>query len=188
MTYFLGRYYDLPTQLLLSACLKPGDRFIDIGANVGMITLHAAVLVGPSGRIDCVEPNPGCCAAIRSHAEMNGITTIRIHLVALVDEEGEASLNVFHGHEGVGTLAPVPDSDWEAVTDTIRVRTVRGDDVLGFDPMPPKLIKIDVEGYELPSSKASCGGSRNGGRRSLWSCTPDTSNVPGRVSLTFIVS
>ena len=149
MTYFLGRYYDLPTQLLLSACLKPGDRFIDIGANVGMITLHAAVLVGPSGRIDCVEPNPGCCAAIRSHAEMNGITTIRIHPVALVDEEGEASLNVFHGHEGVGTLAPVPDSDWEAVTDTIRVRTVRGDDVLGFDPMPPKLIKIDVEGYEL---------------------------------------
>ena len=80
---------------------------------------------------------------------MNGITTIRIHPVALVDEEGEASLNVFHGHEGVGTLAPVPDSDWQAVTDTIRVRTVRGDDVLGFDLMPPKLIKIDVEGYEL---------------------------------------
>jgi FkbM family methyltransferase len=149
LTYFLGRYYDLPTQLLLSACLKPGDRFIDIGANVGMIALQAAALVGRSGRIDCVEPNAACCAAIRDHAEMNGITAIRIHPVALADQEGEATLTVFHGHEGAGTLALAPDSEREAVTETITVRTQRGDDVLGFDPMPPKLIKIDVEGYEL---------------------------------------
>jgi FkbM family methyltransferase len=149
MTYFLGRYYELPTQLLLSACLKPGDRFIDIGANVGMVALHAAKLVTHSGHIDCVEPNPACCEAIRHHADMNGITTIRIHPVALADETGEASLNIFHGHEGVGTLAPVPDSDRKAVTDTISVRTVKGDDLLRVDSLPPKMIKIDVEGYEL---------------------------------------
>jgi len=45
LTYFLGRYYDLKLQLLMRAILKRGDRVVDIGSNIGMITLHAAALV-----------------------------------------------------------------------------------------------------------------------------------------------
>jgi hypothetical protein len=46
-TYFLGRFYDLPTQLVLLSCLRPDDIFVDIGANEGMISLLASRLVGP---------------------------------------------------------------------------------------------------------------------------------------------
>ena len=82
MTFFLGRYYDLPTQLLMSICLRPGDRFIDIGANIGMISLLAARLVGPSGRVDSVEPNPKCIEIFREHIALNPIGNIHIHPVA----------------------------------------------------------------------------------------------------------
>src|SRR5260370_34094747 len=59
-TYFIGRYYDLPTQLFLLETLQPGDRFVDIGANIGMLSLVAARAVGPAGVVDPYEPNPAC--------------------------------------------------------------------------------------------------------------------------------
>ena len=47
-TWFLARYHELDLQLLMNACLRPGDRVIDVGANIGMLSLHAAWRVGPS--------------------------------------------------------------------------------------------------------------------------------------------
>ena len=38
--------------------LRPGDVFIDVGANIGLWTLVAATSVGPSGRVFSFEPNP----------------------------------------------------------------------------------------------------------------------------------
>ena len=45
-TFFLGRYYEMGVQRVLDAILMPGDRFVDIGANIGMIALHARSLIG----------------------------------------------------------------------------------------------------------------------------------------------
>jgi precorrin-6B methylase 2 len=59
--YFLGRFYDLNLQMLMIQILKPGDRFVDIGANIGMLSILAARLVGPSGRVESFEPNPHKC-------------------------------------------------------------------------------------------------------------------------------
>jgi len=41
-TYFLGRFYDVPNQLLIKALVQPGETVVDIGANEGMISLVAA--------------------------------------------------------------------------------------------------------------------------------------------------
>src|SRR5262245_49548095 len=58
--FFLGRWYDLNTQLLMSALLRPGDTVVDVGANRGMFALAASRLVGETGRVVCFEPNPNC--------------------------------------------------------------------------------------------------------------------------------
>lgn len=145
-TYFLGRYYDLPTQLLLLAYLKPGDRFVDVGANIGMITLLAARLVGPTGRVDAIEPNPLCAARIRRSLVENGVTWAHVHAVGLGDRSGLLELNVVDGHTGAGTFAHL-DPREHNVTARLPVRVVRGDALL--DPSRPiHCIKIDVEGYE----------------------------------------
>lgn len=38
--------------------LRPGDTFIDVGANIGYYTLLAAHLVGPRGHVVAIEPSP----------------------------------------------------------------------------------------------------------------------------------
>ncbi len=41
----------------LLSSLKPGDVFVDVGANVGYYSLCAAAIVGDSGRVFCIEPD-----------------------------------------------------------------------------------------------------------------------------------
>src|SRR4051812_17645981 len=44
--------YELDTARVIKSILKPGDHFVDGGANIGYFTHFAAKCVGPSGRID----------------------------------------------------------------------------------------------------------------------------------------
>src|SRR4051812_38148301 len=44
--YFLGRWYDLAMQLLMSDLIKRGDVVLDVGANRGMFALAASHLLG----------------------------------------------------------------------------------------------------------------------------------------------
>lgn len=142
MTFFLGRYYELGVLETLDLLLRRGDRFVDIGANIGMITLHARSLVGDDGRIDCFEPNPDCVAAIRANLALNAITNVVIHPCGLADHAGPMNLHLTSEHSGTATLADPGD-------DTVREFSVDvqiGDEVL---QEPPRAIKIDVEGFEL---------------------------------------
>jgi len=56
--YYPGRYYDPINQILIRRLLRPGDTYIDVGANVGMHTLLASRTVGPAGRTYSFEPHP----------------------------------------------------------------------------------------------------------------------------------
>ncbi|MDF1809282.1 MAG: FkbM family methyltransferase [Phycisphaerales bacterium] len=149
-TYFLGRYYELHIQLLLNAVLKSGDRMIDIGANVGMITLHAAHLVGPNGRIDSFEPNPTCLAQLEEVISRNHIEHIHVHPIGLSDAQAELELKQNDAHTGIGTFADVNPDD--VVSSTI-AQVKKGDDVFANDKNAPKIIKIDVEGFEYRALK-----------------------------------
>lgn len=143
-TYFLGRYYELEVQQLLSEILKPGDRFVDVGGNIGMITLCAAHLVTEKGRVDCFEPNPECVQSINDSLARNDIKHVKVFPVGLSDSDGVLQLNLTSLHTGTATMAPV-----EGISKSFAVQVLVGDDVVLSDPMRVKLIKIDVEGFEL---------------------------------------
>jgi FkbM family methyltransferase len=152
MTYFLGRYYELPQQLLFQSVLELGDRVVDIGGNIGMVTLVAARAVGRTGVVETFEPNPDCLARLRGTIARNAIDWVKIHPYGVSDEPGALELTVFDNHSGVGTFAPVSAQD-AAATKRMKLELVRADDVLARDPRPIKLIKIDVEGFETKALK-----------------------------------
>lgn len=80
--YFSGRYYDVAHFLLLRQQLQPGDTYLDVGANRGVHSVSAATVVGPSGRVICVE-NPATVTVLRCHLEMNGVTNALVLPVGL---------------------------------------------------------------------------------------------------------
>ncbi len=145
-TYFLGRYYDLPTQIFLRKHLKAGDHFVDIGANIGMISLLASHLVGETGSVRSFEPNPFCCDRIEELIRVNSLKNLSLARVALSDAAGQLELSV-PKHSGMGTLAEIPPDRVEAYANHFVVQVQRGDDALAGD-VPIQIMKIDVEGYE----------------------------------------
>lgn len=146
---WLGQYvyltgsYEPPTARVIHALLRPGDTFIDIGANSGFFTLLASLRVAPGGRVLAFEPVPSMRKRLRANLSLNGTKNVVVHDVALSNKAGEC---VFHegpaGHKGLSSLRPL-----ENEARSFAVRTLPLDDI----PIPAgatRLIKIDVEGAE----------------------------------------
>ncbi|WP_165250147.1 FkbM family methyltransferase [Paludisphaera soli] len=157
-TYFLGRFYDLEMQLLLIGLLRPGDRFVDVGANIGMISLVGARLVGESGVVDAFEPNPACASRIESFVARNRISQVRIHRMGAGEADAELTLTIPRRNAGEASLTRF---DGEAMDpeafERVSVAVRPADAVLDEDPRPPVFIKIDVEGYECFALKGLAG-------------------------------
>ncbi len=150
LSWCLGRYHDLPIQLALQVVLRPGDCFVDIGANIGMLALLGHHLVGVHGRVIACEPNPRLRERIESLVRTNNLQRLQLVASALGELPAMAELSEYAGHTGWGSLAPRGPEGADK-TATWNVPVVRGDDVLAAVPTSqPMVIKIDVEGFEVP--------------------------------------
>jgi FkbM family methyltransferase len=59
--------WEPPLARLLRKRLRPGMTFLDIGAHIGYFTILAATLVGPTGHVFAVEPDPGNAPLLRAN-------------------------------------------------------------------------------------------------------------------------
>ena len=142
-TFFLERFYDLPTQLLLQRELHEGDTFLDVGANEGMMTLVASQVVGRTGKVIACEPNPIPRGILDRNLQRNRISNVELHGVGLGDKAGELQLFVPRVNTGEGSFT-APRNAKAGEYWLCAVRT--GDDLVA--DRRPRLIKIDVEGFE----------------------------------------
>jgi FkbM family methyltransferase len=150
LSWCLGRYHDLPIQVALQQVLRPGDTFVDIGANLGLVAMFACHLVGPSGRVLACEPNPTLGERLLRHKQDNGLDHLHIVAKALGAEVGSAELHEFAGHSGWGSLCEKGPGGIQP-TRQFHVPLVLGDDLLADLPTDrPMVLKIDVEGHEVP--------------------------------------
>lgn len=143
-SYYWGRCGDLAVQATLRRFLKPGDTFIDVGANLGMHSLYASRLVGETGWVISFEPHPDAFRLLRAHLGMNRVRQCELHNVALGQEPGEAVLQQVDGHHlGTSTMRGAGGGR------SIGVNVLRGDDLLADRQFQGDvLMKIDVEGFE----------------------------------------
>ena len=144
--YFVGRFNDIATQLVLQAVVRPGDTFVDVGANTGMLSLLGARLVGPSGLVFAVDPNPHLAERIRSVANLNRIDHLRVIDAALSDAPATARFALCEADHTRGSLAASAAPGEENESIDVRVHT--GDELLTDAPPGGMVFKIDVEGYE----------------------------------------
>ena len=142
-TFFLRRWYDLPSQLLIHSAAGRGGVVVDVGANRGDFTLAAAAIVGPQGKVISFEPNPHMAAILRHDIYVNQFANVQVCQAGLADEKTVLSLQVPVVSSGGGTfgLLEIPNDPIANVAVEI------GDDVIG--DIRPDLIKTDVEGFEV---------------------------------------
>jgi FkbM family methyltransferase len=169
--YWFGIWEPQLTRFV-SRRLRPGDTFVDVGANVGYFTLLASRLVGPSGAVVAVEASPTTYQELRGSLNLNGQPqNVRPLNVAVADREGRVPL--FRGppwHPGLasmfseleGDLAKEPALEFEC-----EVAARRLDDVLTpVEADSARIVKIDVEGAEA-RVVAGMGGLLERGRPDL---------------------
>lgn len=153
--FILNRYSDLGVQLAVQDVLRPGDAAVDIGANIGFLSLLMAKCVGPTGFVRAYEPNPPVHARLANHVQENKLTHVDVRQCALADAPGVLKLKVLRGNLGLATLREIEAGEQQQVLSEHEVQVRVGDSELADlvrasqeGTRPLRLIKIDVEGFE----------------------------------------
>lgn len=126
---------------LLSLFVKPGDVFVDVGANIGTHTVALAKRVGPSGAVFSFEPQRLVQQVLCTNVTLNALTWVRTFHAAVGAAPGGITVPaVDYGQAGnFGGVA----LQRGGAGDVVPVFTLDG---LGLERCT--LIKIDVEGME----------------------------------------
>lgn len=137
--YFTERY-DPDEMGFMEAYLRPGDWFVDVGANIGTYSLLARSLVGPTGRVDGFEPHPVAAGRFEENVERNHLDNVFVYRAALASEEG--MIEFLDAADVSNRVTTERDFDRRKVT----VAAVRLDNALADGRYA--MGKIDVEGFE----------------------------------------
>jgi FkbM family methyltransferase len=139
-------YADWPEHRELTfvrSALMPGDVVIDVGANVGHVSLLLADLVGGQNVV-AFEPASLAFSRLKENWELNDLPTDKLFRAAV----GASPGNVFIDNDEHPTTT-LEVSDVSTGTRTVEVPLVRLDD---YRPLwagcRVGLLKVDVEGYE----------------------------------------
>lgn len=152
---YLNPSFDKGLRAFLYARIKPGMVFIDVGANVGVISGIGAKLVGQSGKIITVEPIASLDSNIKQNIFLNAPLTEHTHFAAALGAKaGKKNIQLFHRDNRVSTL----HFDTNIKTnDDHETREIDVIDVSSVLPKSPNnmFLKIDAEGCEAEILEAA---------------------------------
>lgn len=159
MLTFSARHTDVPSSIIttgtyeadtlevLRRVLSPGDSFIDLGAHIGFVTLHAARLVGPTGRVFAFEPSPDTSDILEHNVGVNGKSAqVEIVRAGVSGAVGTAKLLVDSDAQADSIAS---DLDALGLDSHVEVPVTTVDAFMASRGWPSiRLIKMDVEGQE----------------------------------------
>ena len=142
---FTPQYFDRGERAILVSHIKPGFRFIDIGANVGAYSLFVAALAGNAARILAIEPQPDIFDRLVANMRLNPFGTIKAVQCAVADKPGEFTLFLDTRNRGESSMKAVrsPNGLATKVPASTLIQIVAGEKFERIDA-----VKLDVEGCE----------------------------------------
>lgn len=148
-----GKSYEATFTDLMMRILAPGDAMIEVGAHVGYVSVIAAALVGPTGRVVAVEPNPANFERLSHHKALNRLDQLVLHHAAASAAVGTATFHLNADNDGGHALWDVrrhaDNAKSRAAPQAITVPTVTVDSLAGaIGERRLRLIKVDTEGAE----------------------------------------
>jgi len=120
----------------LRLVLRPGDTYVDCGANIGHLAIVARAIVGAGGKVTAFEANPRIYRYCVGNLALNGFSDVTTANVALGETRGSITISDRRSDD--------------------QNRVGEGDAVVPMHPLDElvpaghvTLLKIDVEGFEL---------------------------------------
>lgn len=146
----VGRYvqadnYEREVAEVFRRTLRPGMAVLDIGANIGYFTMLSAALVGPSGYVLAIEPNPANARLLEASRRQNGFAQVTVAQLAAAPATGLLVLHASHSNGSTSALPAAADAN--AVLGAQTVPCLRPDALVPAGQRID-LIKVDVEGAE----------------------------------------
>lgn len=143
-----GRYYEYNVEHWLDRMLAatPDPVLYDVGANIGYYPVRYAAKVR---HVYAFEPVSTTFAVLERNLRANGLENATALRVGLSDADGEAEINLWSS-SGSNTLYARDVSHESLGTETIALAGLDGL-VAREQMLPPTVMKIDVEGAELPA-------------------------------------
>ena len=139
MSLWLNPRFSELDSFNIEANLNVNDTFVDIGANIGFLSLVAWSKIGNNGNIIAVEGNKRIASFLKKNVELNK-ANIKV-LNVIVGEK--------NSYAGIQNRKA---DDMNQVVKVGKIKMKRLDDICR-DLKTINLLKIDVEGYELPVLK-----------------------------------
>jgi hypothetical protein len=133
---YIGKCFELYGEYsesevaMMRRFVRPGDRVVDVGANIGDLTLPLAQMVGPAGTVHAVESHAGNYNVLCANLALNDVTNVR-------------PMNVYmtlpSARPPAGGQSPFVSEQWPPPPLAL--------DELELDRC--RLVKIDVDGHEI---------------------------------------
>jgi FkbM family methyltransferase len=142
MNFYCGLHEAADMAFVLHA-LRPGDVFLDVGANVGTYTILASGVA--QARTIALEPIPATFLRLLRNLRLNNLLSyVEPHCLAVGDTEGTVRFTA--GRDTTNravSLLPSPSQE-----PTVEVPLTSLDHLLQATGSTPLVWKVDVEGYE----------------------------------------
>ncbi len=130
---------------LIKRLLKPGDTFVDVGANIGYFSLLASTLVGELGHVVAVEASPNIADRLGHNLLINEARNVRIVNEAASDKSG--TLRLFSGRDNDSGKTTTIEALGDRFEAEVTARPLP-EMLLVSERASTRLIKVDVEGAE----------------------------------------
>jgi FkbM family methyltransferase len=85
-------YWDPALSGLMRRALEPGMTFVDVGANIGYLSILGAQLVGSDGRVFAIEPDPTNLSILEANLERHRCSNVTVLPVAAWSERTQLNL------------------------------------------------------------------------------------------------
>lgn len=123
---------------------RPGDVVWDVGANIGDMALFVAKRTG--ARVEAFEPSPSVFAKLVANVGLNPGLEVRPRAMGLSDDDGVVRFyaSAERTNAGVGSLGRAANT----VDEGVEVRVARGDSLVANGETRPRIVKMDIEGFE----------------------------------------
>jgi FkbM family methyltransferase len=146
MYLWLWGVWEPELSAFISEGLRPGDGFLDVGANIGYFSALASRCVGPSGFVVAVEPSPAVFPLLEETVAFNQ-SGAAVRCVNAAAGRDVGSMAIYSGPpHNIGLTTTVAERGFE-LEGVIPSRPL--DDMLApQEKAGLRMIKIDVEGRE----------------------------------------